>query len=178
MEQATYFFYLSMALPLPTPTPQAQAPRQPWRPAATGPVAAARDRQPAPPHRQAARPPCPGRPRPQPGALDAPLMYLELGEVPVMVASSPAAAGEIMRAHDAAFASRPAWNTTVRVANADGQGLGFAPYGDLWRQLRRISVSDRSFSARGTSSPSAASGRRRPAAASPPPSRRPRRERR
>ncbi|CAO2198790.1 unnamed protein product [Urochloa humidicola] len=75
-------------------------------------------------------------------SLDAPLMYLELGEVPVMVASSPVAASEIMRAHDATFASRPAWNTTVRIANADGQGLGFAPYGDLWRQLRRISVSE------------------------------------
>nr|TKW13202.1 hypothetical protein SEVIR_5G084200v2 [Setaria viridis] len=75
-------------------------------------------------------------------SLDAPLMYLELGEVPVVVASSPIAAGEIMRAHDATFASRPAWNTTVRMANADGYGLGLAPYGDLWRQLRRIRVSE------------------------------------
>ncbi|RCV24016.1 hypothetical protein SETIT_5G051000v2 [Setaria italica] len=75
-------------------------------------------------------------------SLDAPLMYLELGKVPVVVASSPIAAGEIMWAHDATFASRLAWNTTVRMANADGYGLGFAPYSDLWRQLRRISVSE------------------------------------
>jgi hypothetical protein len=75
-------------------------------------------------------------------SLDAPLMYLKLGEIPVVVASSPGAAGEIMRTHDATFASRPSWNTTLRITNADGCGLGFAPYGDLWRQLRKVSVSE------------------------------------
>ncbi|CAO2209643.1 unnamed protein product [Urochloa humidicola] len=71
--------------------------------------------------------------------LDAPLMYLKLGEVPVVVATSPAAAHEIMRTHDAAFATRP-WSTTMKIILADGYGLGFAPYGEQWRQLRKISV--------------------------------------
>ena len=71
--------------------------------------------------------------------LDAPLMYLRLGEVPVVVATSPDAAQEIMRTHDVTFATRP-WSTTMKIMMADGCGLGFAPYGDHWRQLRKISV--------------------------------------
>ncbi|KAG2586580.1 desmethyl-deoxy-podophyllotoxin synthase-like [Panicum virgatum] len=71
--------------------------------------------------------------------LDAPLMYLRLGEVPVVVATSPDAAHEIMRTHDVTFATRP-WSTTMKIMMADGCGLGFAPYGDHWRQLRKISV--------------------------------------
>ncbi|KAF8783884.1 hypothetical protein HU200_000331 [Digitaria exilis] len=44
-----------------------------------------------------------------------------------------------MRAHDVAFATRPS-SPTIRIMMQEGQGLVFAPYGDLWRQLRRISV--------------------------------------
>ncbi|VAI55949.1 unnamed protein product [Triticum turgidum subsp. durum] len=71
--------------------------------------------------------------------LDAPLMYLKLGEVPVVVATSPEAAREIMRTHDVVFATRP-WSPTVKIMNADGQGLIFARYGVLWRQLRKICI--------------------------------------
>nr|CAB3471980.1 unnamed protein product [Digitaria exilis] len=70
--------------------------------------------------------------------LDTPLMYLKLGEVPVVVATSPNAAHEIMRTHDVTFATRP-WSSTMKILMADGYGLGFAPYGDHWRQLRKIS---------------------------------------
>uniref|UniRef100_A0A0E0JWI3 Cytochrome P450 n=1 Tax=Oryza punctata TaxID=4537 RepID=A0A0E0JWI3_ORYPU len=71
--------------------------------------------------------------------MDAPLMYLRLGEVPVVVATSPGAAREVMRTHDVAFATRPL-SPTVKIMMADGEGLVFAPYGDLWRQLRRIAI--------------------------------------
>jgi cytochrome P450 len=70
---------------------------------------------------------------------DAPLMYLKLGEVPVVVATSPEAAREIMRTHDAVFATRP-WSPTIKIYNADGQGIIFARYGALWRQLRKICI--------------------------------------
>jgi hypothetical protein len=73
--------------------------------------------------------------------LKAPLIYLKLGEVPVIVASSPDAAREIMKMHDVNFATRP-WSPTVKVLTADGAGLGFAPYGALWQQLRKISVQE------------------------------------
>ncbi|TVU22123.1 hypothetical protein EJB05_31805, partial [Eragrostis curvula] len=71
--------------------------------------------------------------------LGAPLIYLKLGEVPAVVATSPDAAREIMRTHDLAFASRP-WSTTISIIMADGQGLVFSPYGELWRQLRKIAI--------------------------------------
>ncbi|TKW03986.1 hypothetical protein SEVIR_7G079400v4 [Setaria viridis] len=70
----------------------------------------------------------------------APLMYLRLGEVGLVVASSPAAAREVMRAHDTAFASRP-WIPSMRPAMERGAvGLVFARHGPLWRQLRSVSV--------------------------------------
>ncbi|GJN19205.1 hypothetical protein PR202_gb06452 [Eleusine coracana subsp. coracana] len=66
-----------------------------------------------------------------------PVMALRLGELPVVVASSADAAREVMRTHDAAFASRPL-GRMARVWYQGAEGLIFAPYGDAWRQLRRI----------------------------------------
>ncbi|GJN19197.1 hypothetical protein PR202_gb06444 [Eleusine coracana subsp. coracana] len=66
--------------------------------------------------------------------LDAPLMHLQLGEVPVIVASSAAAAREVLN-----FAARPR-SAAARALRCDGEGAVFLPYGATWRQLRRVCV--------------------------------------
>ncbi|KAK4730422.1 hypothetical protein R3W88_023410 [Solanum pinnatisectum] len=52
-------------------------------------------------------------------------MYLQLGEVPVVVISSPRIAKAVLKTHDLAFATRPL-------------DISFAPYGDYWRQMRKV----------------------------------------
>jgi hypothetical protein len=66
-----------------------------------------------------------------------PVMLLRLGRVPTVVVSSAAGAEEVMRARDLDFASRP------RSAMADrllygSRDVAFAPYGEYWRQARRV----------------------------------------
>jgi hypothetical protein len=70
-----------------------------------------------------------------------PLMLLRLGELPVVVASSPGAAREVLRSHDAAFATRPR-TATLRELTRDGLGIAFAPHGEHWRQLRKLCVTE------------------------------------
>ncbi|KAF8709957.1 hypothetical protein HU200_029677 [Digitaria exilis] len=64
-------------------------------------------------------------------------MLLRFGEVPVVVVSSGEAAREVMRTHDAAFATRPQ-TATVRILSKEGQAIALAPYGDHWRWLRKV----------------------------------------
>uniref|UniRef100_A0ACD5VPU3 Uncharacterized protein n=1 Tax=Avena sativa TaxID=4498 RepID=A0ACD5VPU3_AVESA len=67
-----------------------------------------------------------------------PVMLLCLGGVPTVVASSAAAAQEAMKTRDLAFASR----APVRMAELlfYGRDIAFAPYGEHWRQGRRVCV--------------------------------------
>ncbi|TVU02000.1 hypothetical protein EJB05_52535, partial [Eragrostis curvula] len=66
-----------------------------------------------------------------------PLMMLRFCELPVMVVSSPDAAREIFRTHDIDFASRTI-GPMLQLVFRGAEGLIFAPYGDGWRQLRKI----------------------------------------
>lgn len=67
-----------------------------------------------------------------------PIMLLRLGSVPTVVASSADAALEIMKTHDLAFASRPVVRMAERLLY--GRDMAFAPYGQYWRQARRVCV--------------------------------------
>ncbi|KAL5548605.1 hypothetical protein UlMin_003836, partial [Ulmus minor] len=66
-----------------------------------------------------------------------PFMYLKNGQVPTLVVSSPEFAKEVMNTHDVIFASRPHL-TASQIMNYNSTGIAFAPYGEYWRQLRKI----------------------------------------
>uniref|UniRef100_A0A453T767 Cytochrome P450 n=1 Tax=Aegilops tauschii subsp. strangulata TaxID=200361 RepID=A0A453T767_AEGTS len=70
-----------------------------------------------------------------------PLMLLRMGELPVVVASSAAAAKEVMKTHDAAFATRPRTDTTASLT-ADGLGIALAPHGEHWRAVRKLCATE------------------------------------
>ncbi|KAL5803907.1 hypothetical protein ACOSQ3_030707 [Xanthoceras sorbifolium] len=64
-----------------------------------------------------------------------PLMHLQLGEISHVVISSPETARQVMKIHDISFADRP---RLVVGTLYDFKDIAFAPYGDYWRQLRKI----------------------------------------
>ncbi|TMW99338.1 hypothetical protein EJD97_002710 [Solanum chilense] len=66
-----------------------------------------------------------------------PLMYLQLGEIPTVVISSTTIAKEILRTHDHAFAARPQ-TTSTDIIFYNCIDIAFSPYGDYWRQMRKI----------------------------------------
>ncbi|KAF7840531.1 cytochrome P450 71D8-like [Senna tora] len=66
-----------------------------------------------------------------------PLMQLQLGEMPAVVVSSPDMAKEIMKTHDLAFVQRPQVLSS-QIMFYGSQDIAFAPYGEYWRQMRKI----------------------------------------
>jgi len=67
-----------------------------------------------------------------------PVTLLRLGRVPIVVASSAAAAQEAMKTRDVAFAGRYRGPMVERLFC--GRDMAFAPYGEHWRQARRVCV--------------------------------------
>ncbi|KAJ0969286.1 hypothetical protein J5N97_022163 [Dioscorea zingiberensis] len=70
-----------------------------------------------------------------------PLMIINLGQVPTLVVSSSEMARETMKTHDLNFANRPHFKAAdiLLYGNLD---MNFAPYGDHWRKMRKISVTN------------------------------------
>ncbi|KAL6636514.1 hypothetical protein ACP70R_024086 [Stipagrostis hirtigluma subsp. patula] len=68
-----------------------------------------------------------------------PVMLLRLGTVPTVVVSSPAAAREVMKAHDADCCSRPV-SPGPRRLSYDLKNVAFAPYDEYWREMRKLFI--------------------------------------
>ncbi|KAF5812959.1 putative cytochrome P450 [Helianthus annuus] len=66
-----------------------------------------------------------------------PIMYLQLGQVPTVVISTPKLAQEIFKTNDVVFSDRP---TTIasQILFYKAQDIAWAPYGSYWRQMRKI----------------------------------------
>ncbi|KAL7592325.1 hypothetical protein Lser_V15G32724 [Lactuca serriola] len=66
-----------------------------------------------------------------------PIMHLQLGQVSTVVVSTPRLAREIMKTNDISFADRPT-TTTSQIFFYKAQDIGWAPYGEYWRQMKKI----------------------------------------
>ncbi|XP_056694656.1 desmethyl-deoxy-podophyllotoxin synthase [Spinacia oleracea] len=71
--------------------------------------------------------------------VHGPMMHLKLGEVSTVIISSAEMAKEVMKTHDAVFCSRPSL-MLGRELFYGSSDIGLAPYGEYWRQVRKISV--------------------------------------
>ncbi|KAJ8615510.1 hypothetical protein MRB53_034882 [Persea americana] len=68
-----------------------------------------------------------------------PLILLHLGHIPTLIVSTAEIAEEILKTHDLIFASRPS-TTAARRIFYDCTDVAFSPYGEYWRQVRKICV--------------------------------------
>ncbi|KDP39284.1 hypothetical protein JCGZ_01041 [Jatropha curcas] len=68
-----------------------------------------------------------------------PIIHLQLGEFPHIVVSSPETAKQVMKTHDVIFAQRPSLLAGI-IVGYNCTDLTFAPYGEYWRQVRKISM--------------------------------------
>ncbi|XP_051131225.1 cytochrome P450 736A117-like [Andrographis paniculata] len=73
------------------------------------------------------------------GSKYGPIMLLHFGSQPVIIIQSSAAAAEIMKAHDLAFADRSTSRTIMKFVYND-KDIVFSPYGEYWRKLKSICV--------------------------------------
>ncbi|KAL5707797.1 hypothetical protein ACHQM5_018658 [Ranunculus cassubicifolius] len=66
-----------------------------------------------------------------------PLLLLRLGQIDTLLISSPTAAKEVLKTHDLAFVNRPKL-LSADILSYNYTSISFSPYGDYWRQLRKI----------------------------------------
>ncbi|XP_002450982.2 4-hydroxyphenylacetaldehyde oxime monooxygenase-like [Sorghum bicolor] len=68
-----------------------------------------------------------------------PVMQLRLGTVPTVVVSSAEAAREVVKVHDIDCCSRPSSPGPKRLSY-DQKDVAFTPYGEYWREMRKLFV--------------------------------------
>ncbi|KAL2906623.1 Cytochrome P450 71D8 [Bienertia sinuspersici] len=68
-----------------------------------------------------------------------PIMHLRLGEVSTVVISSPEMAKEVMKTHDSVMCDRPEI-LVPKVVLHNCSDIAMAPYGEYWRQVRKIAT--------------------------------------
>ncbi|XP_045815355.1 cytochrome P450 71D11-like [Trifolium pratense] len=66
-----------------------------------------------------------------------PIMHLQLGETTTIVISSKEIAKEVLKINDVSFSQRPRLLGS-EIITYGCTNIAFAPYGDYWRQLRKI----------------------------------------
>lgn len=70
-----------------------------------------------------------------------PLMLLHMGQIRTLVVSSAEMAREIMKTHDITFSDRPI-STASKAFLYGGKDMAFAPYGEHWRQMKKLCIQD------------------------------------
>jgi hypothetical protein len=75
------------------------------------------------------------------GKQYGPLVYLRLGSVHTVVASSPAMVKEFLKTHDQQFYYRPTQTMLGEIVFANN-GIAFAEGGPMWRYLRKICMTE------------------------------------
>ncbi|EOA25069.1 hypothetical protein CARUB_v10018377mg [Capsella rubella] len=68
-----------------------------------------------------------------------PVMYLRFGVVPVIIVSSKEGAEEVLKTHDLQTCSRPK-TVGTGLFTYDFKEIGFAPFGESWREMKKIAV--------------------------------------
>ncbi|CAN8254648.1 unnamed protein product [Cochlearia groenlandica] len=68
-----------------------------------------------------------------------PIMLLRFGVVPVVIVSSKEGAEEVLKTHDLETCSRPK-TVGTGLFTYNFQDIGFAPFGETWREMRKIAV--------------------------------------
>lgn len=68
-----------------------------------------------------------------------PLMHLKFGELSTVIISSPDIARKVLKTHDLACADRPK-TVATEIFWYNYTDIVFSPYGDYWRQMRKICI--------------------------------------
>ncbi|KAJ4718806.1 Cytochrome P450 [Melia azedarach] len=67
-----------------------------------------------------------------------PVMKLQVGQIAAVVISSPEAAKEVFKTHDINFTDRPSEFYGLEIMTYGYSGMVFTPYGEYWRQIRKV----------------------------------------